>query len=632
MSGEVLRIANCSGFYGDRLSAAAEMVEGGPVDVLTGDYLAELTMLILWKSRQRDPTLGYARTFYQQMEQVLGTCIERGVKVVANAGGLNPAGLADRLRALAADIGVDARVAHVEGDDILERLPALQAAGDPLAHLDTGKALTDAGSAPISANAYLGGFGIAEALAGGADVVVTGRVTDAALVVGPAAWRFGWARDDWDALAGAVAAGHVIECGAQTTGGNYAFFGEVPGLERPGFPIAEMAADGSCVITKHPGTGGLVSVGTVTAQLLYEIGGPLYANPDVVADFSTITLEQVGPDRVRMSGVRGLPAPDKVKVSVNLVGGWRNSMTFVLTGLDVEAKADLVRRTLDALVGGPESFDGYDARLLRTDRPDAPTNEQASAQLRVTVKDADPEKVGRRFSNAATELALASYPGFYLTSPPGDASAYGVFWPTLVAADQVDQVVVHHDGRRVPVPVSPPQTAPWVAGGAARSPAPAPAGGGADRGPTRRLPLGTVIGARSGDKGGNANVGLWARSDAGYAWLEAELTVERLRALVPEAEHLEVDRYELPNLRALNFVVHGLLGEGVASSTRPDPQAKSLGEYLRSRHVDVPVDLLGDAPAAAAAATGAAGAAAATGAAGAAGAAAAAAPAGAAGG
>jgi hypothetical protein len=602
----VVRIANCSGFFGDRLAAPRELLEGGPVDVLTGDYLAELTMLILWKSRQRDPSLGYARTFYRQMEEVLGTCVDRGVKVVANAGGLNPAGLAERLRELAAKLGIDVAVAHVEGDDILDRLGPLQAAGNPLAHLDTGRPLAEAGSDPVSANAYLGGFGIAEALSGGADVVVTGRVTDASLVVGPAAWRFGWARTDWDRLAGAVVVGHVIECGTQATGGNYAFFGEVPRLEHPGFPLAEVAEDGSAVITKHPGTGGLVSVGTVTAQLLYEIGGPLYANPDVVADFSTIRVEQVGPDRVHVSGVRGLPAPENLKVSINLLGGWRNTMTFVLTGLDIEEKASLVRATMEELVGGAERFADYDVRLIRTDVPDAPTNEQASAQLRITVKDLDPDAVGRRFSNAATELALASYPGFYLTSPPGEGTAYGVFWPALVPRSAVDETVVHHDGRRVPVPPGP--TAPGAPGAA-------PGGAGAtsgthqratpdgDRptppaGPTRPMPLGTVIGARSGDKGGNANVGLWARSPAGFAWLAAELTVDRFRQLLPEADGLEVDRYELPNLLALNFVVHGLLGEGVASSTRPDPQAKSLGEYLRSRVVEVPAALLGETPAA----------------------------------
>ena len=591
----MLRIANCSGFFGDRLAAPRELLEGGPVDVLTGDYLAELTMLILWKSRQRDPALGYARTFYRQMEEVLGTCVDRGVKVVANAGGLNPAGLAQALRDLAVKLGIDVDVAHVEGDDILSHLASLQAAGDPLAHLDTGRALAEAGSDPVSANAYLGGFGIAEALSGGADVVVTGRVTDASLVVGPAVWRFGWSRTDWDRLAGAVVVGHVIECGTQTTGGNYAFFREVPGLKHPGFPIAEMAEDGSAVITKHPGTGGLVSVGTVTAQLLYEIGAPLYANPDVVADFSTIRVEEVGPDRVRVSSVRGLPAPEKLKVSINLLGGYRNTMTFVLTGLDIDEKASLVGRTMDQLVGGVSHFADYDVRLIRTDVPDAPTNEQASAQLRVTVKDPDPEVVGRHFSNAATELALASYPGFYLTSPPGEGTAYGVFWPTLVPRGVAQETVVHHDGRRHVVVPGPTGTVPAASGGPSSPKIETPA---APTGETRRMPLGTVIGARSGDKGGNANVGLWARSPGGFAWLGTELTVDRFRQLLPEAADLEVDRYVLANLLALNFVVHGLLGEGVASSTRPDPQAKSLGEYLRSRRVDVPVELLADIPAA----------------------------------
>jgi hypothetical protein len=581
---DVLRIANCSGFYGDRLAAPRELVDGGPIDVLTGDYLAELTMLILFKSRQRDPALGYATTFYRQMEDVLGTCVDRGIKVVANAGGLNPAGLAARLRVLATELGVDAVIAHVEGDDILGQLPALRGAGNPLRHLDTGAPLP-ATADPVSANAYLGGFGIAEALAGGADVVVTGRVTDASLVVGPAIWHFGWARDDWDRLAGAVAVGHVIECGAQATGGNYAFFTDVPGLEHPGFPIAEMESDGSAVITKHPGSGGLVSVGTVTAQLLYEIGGPQYANSDVVADFSTIRLDQQAPDRVRLSGVRGSPAPADLKVSINLLGGWRNTMTFVLTGLDIEAKADLAERSLWESLGGVEQFADHDVRLIRTDRPDADSNEQASAQLRITVKSDDPDAVGRRFSNKVTDMALASYPGFYLTSPPGDATAYGVFWPALVSRDMVDEVVVHGDGRRVSIASPPTADAPLETVRATAAPPPtAPS--------TRRLALGTVIGARSGDKGGNANVGLWASDDIGFAWLRSEITEARLRQLVPEAATLRVDRYELPNLRAVNFVIHGLLGEGVASSTRPDAQAKSLGEYVRSRVVDIPDDVL----------------------------------------
>lgn len=582
-----LRIANCSGFLGDRLAAAREMLEGGPIDYLTGDYLAELTMLILWKARAKDPTLGFASTFLRQMEDVLGLAVERKVRIVVNAGGLNPAGLADRLRALAAKLGIAVRVAHVEGDDLLPRLPALRERGVRLAHLETGRDLEGAGVSPITANAYLGAWGIVAALETGADVVICPRVTDASVVVGPAAFHFGWARDDWDRLAGAVVAGHVIECGPQATGGNYSFFREVPGLEHPGFPIAEMHADGSAVITKHPGTGGMVSVGTVTAQLLYEIEGPRYANPDVIARFDSVRLAQEAPDRVRISRVRGEPAPRDAKVCINYLGGYRNGMTFVLTGLDVEEKAKLVRRSLFAALGGEERFASVDVRLIRTDKQDAPSNEEATALLRITVKDQDAGKVGRAFANAAVEMALASYPGFFATTPPSGESPFGVYWPALVPRELIDEVVVADDGRRIAV------AAPPLAAGAAAAPEiPAPALPASPAGATVRRPLGTVAGARSGDKGGNANVGVWARSPAAFAWLREFLDVARFRTLVPDAAELEVRRYELPNILALNFVVVGLLGDGVAASTRADPQAKGLGEYLRSRLVELPEALL----------------------------------------
>jgi Acyclic terpene utilisation family protein AtuA len=646
-----LRVANCSGFYGDRRSAPRELLEGGPIDVLTGDYLAELTMLILWRSRGRDPAKGYATSFLGQMEECLGLAVDNGVRVVANAGGLNPAGLAAELRALAGRLGLGIVVAHVEGDDLLGRLGDLQAAGEPLAHLDTGMALADAGVAPVTANAYLGAWGIVAALEAGADVVVCGRVTDASLVVGPAAWHFGWAADDWDRLAGAVVAGHVLECGTQATGGNYAFLDELPDARPPGFPIAEVADDGSAVVTKHPGTGGLVSVGTVTAQLLYEIAGPAYANPDVVARFDTVRVEQVGPDRVRLQGTRGEPAPDRLKVAVNYLGGFRNSMSFVLTGLDVKAKAAMAEAALFERLGGRGRFQSAETRLVGRPSPDPASAEEAVAELRVTVKDPDPARVGRAFSNAAIELALASYPGCYTTTPPADATPFGVYWPALVRSDLVEQLVVLPDGRRLPI--NPPPVRPAPAPGAAHPapgvapPAPgvappalglappdpptpephlpvpgppvgerSPTPGSGDPAvhnpsvhnpsahnpsthrastpapPTVRVPLGRVFGARSGDKGGNANVGVWARDEAGYRFLEGFLTPERFRELIPEARDLEVVRYELPNLLALNFVVAGLLGEGVSSSTRIDPQAKGLGEWLRARVVDLPVDLL----------------------------------------
>jgi hypothetical protein len=592
-----VRIANCSGFYGDRAAAAREMVEGGPIDVLTGDYLAELTMLILWKARQKDPGAGYARTFLGQFEQVIGTCLDRGITIVVNAGGLNPAGLAERLREIAARLGLAPGIAHVEGDDLLDRIGELTEAGHALAHADTGEPLAKAGVTPVTANAYLGGWGIATALQAGADVVVCPRVTDASLVVGPAAAWHGWRPADLDALAGAVVAGHVIECGPQATGGNYPFLNELPDWRSPGFPIAEVAADGSSVITKHPGTGGLVSAGTVTAQLLYEVAGPAYANPDVIAHFDTIRLDADGPDRVRVSGTRGSPPPETLKVALNYLGGYRNSMTMVLTGLDIEEKAARAEEMLFAALGGKERFAEVDVRLIRTDQPDAPTNEQATAQLRVTVSGPDPGRVGRSFSNATVELALAGYAGFHTTTPPTAESEYGVYWPTFVPAAVVDHAVVLPDGTRRVIPPWSPRSAasepqrsgsrPTEAGGVAEADGLTGAGG-----PTRRAPLGLVCGARSGDKGGNANVGLWTPDPAAYGWLREYLDVERFRMLLTEAADLEVRRYELPNLCALNFVVVGLLGMGVAASTRPDPQAKGLGEYLRSRHVDIPVRLL----------------------------------------
>lgn len=580
---EALRIANCSGFYGDRLSAAAEMVEDGPIDVLTGDYLAELTMAILWRHRMKDPEAGFATTFLEQMEQVLARCAAEEIKVVANAGGLNPAGLARRLAALADRLGVRVRIARVEGDDLLPRLERLTASGHPLRHIDHGTTLAEAGVTPVTANAYLGGWGICAALQRGADVVVTGRVSDASLVVGPAAAHFGWRRHDWDALAGAVVAGHVIECGAQATGGNYSFFQEVPGLHHVGFPLVEMHRDGSCVVTKHPGTGGLVSVGTVTAQLLYEIGGPAYLNPDVTAHFDTITLTEEGPHRVRVTGVRGSPPPATAKVAVNYLGGFRNRVTFLIPGLAVEDKARLVEEALWKAVGGKEQYREVDVTLIRSDRPDPPDNDAALAQLRVTVKDPDAEKVGRGFSRAAVELALAHYPGFLLTGPPTDASPYAVYWPAVLPSQLVPSQVVMDEER-------------WevaaTEGGPAPPPSPAIPPPPLPAEPVTRAPLGLVVGARSGDKGGDANVGVWARNDRAYAWLVRFLDADTFRRLVPEAAGLPVECHPLPNLRAVNVVVRGLLGEGVAASVRTDPQAKTLGEYLRARHVDIPVSLL----------------------------------------
>ncbi|MEV6676194.1 acyclic terpene utilization AtuA family protein [Streptomyces erythrochromogenes] len=583
MSRRPLRIGNASGFYGDRFSALSEMLTGGPLDVLTGDYLAELTMLILGRDRLKNPDLGYAKTFLRQLEEGLGLAHERGVRIVTNAGGLHPAGLADAVRALAAKVGVPVSVAHVEGDD-----------------------LTSREDGALTANAYLGGAGITACLRAGADVVVTGRVTDAALVSGPAAWWFDWAAEDHDRLAGAVVAGHVLECGTQATGGNYSFF-TAHDVRRPGFPLAEISADGSAVITKHPGTGGAVTTGTVTAQLLYETQGARYLGPDVTARLDTVRLTDDGADRVRISGVRGEHPPASLKVGVTRIGGWRNEVVFVLTGLDIEAKAELVRSQL------AETLEGVaDAAwtLARTDHADADTEEAASALLRLVVRDPSPDRVGRALTAKAVELALGSYPGFHVSAPPGPAQPYGVFASVFVPADEVPHTAVLPDGTRVQIPTPPaahpaspaepaahPASpafeargsgggAPEAVGGAA------PAGSGAEPRETVRAPLGALAGARSGDKGGDANVGVWVGTGPAWDWLRDTLTVELFRTLLPETRGLAVQRHELADLRALNFTVTGILGDGVASGHRFDPQAKALGEWLRARHLDIPAHLL----------------------------------------
>ena len=580
----VLRVANCSGFFGDRLSAAREMVEGGPIDVLTGDWLAELTMYILHKTRERSG--GYARTFLRELEEVLPTCVERGITVVSNAGGLHPEALAAAVGELGRRQGVDVRVASVSGDDITPRLAGLRASGESFVNLDTGEDLP-AEATVVTANAYLRARPIADALAAGAQVVVTGRVTDAALVVGPALHAFGWTDSEHDAIAGAVVAGHVIECGAQCCGGNYAFFDEVPGRERIGFPLAEVHRDGSSVVTKHPGTGGAVTVGTVTAQLLYEIGGPRYLSPDAVARFDSIELSQDGPDRVRIAAVRGEPPPPTLKVTANLEAGWRNSMTLALTGAQVAAKARFAADAVWAGIPGGRGAFAESAEELSGDLTGG-----GMAYLRLAVRGDDEQMVGRAFSGAVVETSLSSYPGTFFTAAPSGAQGVARYWPTVVSAGAVTPRI-ECDG--VSIEPSPPATAygdpgPGPAattGGPERPGTPVP-----ERGELVRVPLWVLVGARSGDKGGDANVGLWADEDAVAAWLQSRFTTELFTTLLPEVEPFAVSRYPLPNLRAVNFVVHGILGWGVASNLRLDTQAKGLGELLRSRPVDVPAGLV----------------------------------------
>ena len=587
MSKEMIRIANCSGFYGDKLSVAKDMVEGGPIDVLTGDYLAELTMTILYNQKmKRGENHGYVGTFIKQFKDVAKIAQDKNIKIVTNAGGLNPKSMALEIENVIEELNLNLKVAYIDGDDLIPMMDKLTDLGEKFSNLDKDLELKDYSKKPITANAYLGAWGIKEALDNGANVVVCPRVTDAAVVIGPAAWKFNWSRDQYDELAGALAAGHIIECGAQATGGNYSFFQEVPTFDNIGYPIAEIYEDGSFVITKHENTGGLVSVGTVTAQLLYEIGSPAYLNPDVISHFDTLKITQESQDRVLVQNARGSSPTNTHKVCVNLVGGYRNGIELLLTGLDINEKAELITDQIFKSVGGKEQFDKVDIQLHRTDKENPNSNEEAQAFLRIDVMSSNPELVGRLFNAKIIELALANFPGWTGRSGVVPNGPYIEYWPTLVNSKYVKERI--HIGDKV-IDITPTSQL------------------GLEEKYYQKVPyenpeleiqsfeedfFGKIFGTRSGDKGGCANLGVWAKTEDAYSFLFDFLTVEKLKELLPDLEKFDIDRYELPNIFSLNFYVHGILQEGVSSSTRMDGQAKSLGEYLRAKKINFPKQLL----------------------------------------
>lgn len=583
-----IKIANCSGFYGDNLSIARKMVEGGPIDVLTGDYLAELTMTILYNQKlKRGEDFGYVGTFLKQFKDVAKLCEDKKIKIVSNAGGLNPASMAKEVEKIIKELNLNLKVAYIEGDNLMPRLEELSSAGELLKNIDKKNDLFSYEKKPLTANAYLGAWGIKEALDEGADVVICPRVTDAAVVIGPAAWKFNWARNDFDKLAGALAAGHIIECGAQATGGNYAFFKEVPTFKDIGYPIAEINEDGSFVVTKHPGTGGLVSVGTVTAQLLYEIGSPAYANPDVISHFDTLKIEQESEDRVYVSGCRGSSPPKNHKVCINLAGGFRNGTELLITGLDIEEKANLISETIFESVGGKDQFDKVDIQLHRTDKENPETNEQAQAFLRIDVMSKDSDLVGRLFSAKIIELALANFPGWTGRSGVVPNGPYIEYWPALVDSKHIKEKIFV-DGKVLEI--LPTSQLDFEEVYYQKEPTEVKK---ITEKPDKEIFFGEIFGTRSGDKGGCANLGVWSKNIDTYGFLYDFLTVKKLKELLPDLEPFEIDRFDLPNILSLNFYIHGILQDGVSSSTRMDGQAKSLGEYLRAKKISIPKTILG---------------------------------------
>ncbi|WP_181779292.1 acyclic terpene utilization AtuA family protein [Pseudonocardia pini] len=589
-----VRIGSFAAFYGDRRGALARFRDE-QVDVLVGDYLAELTMLVLKKNMLRGKP-GYATGFVDQLRPELTWIAEQGVKVVVNAGGLDPVGCAAEVERLCREQGLALRVAAVTGDDLTGSVSELRAAGHTFTNIDTAADLEIDTDQVLTANAYLGAWPIVAALRAGADIVIAPRVTDAALVMAPPAWHFGWSESDYDRLAGALAAGHAIECGAQATGGNFCFFAEHGDLGIPGMPIAEIREDGSSVITKTSGSGGLVTVDTVTAQMLYEVSGPDYHNPDVIVDWRTVRIDPEGLDRVLVHGVEGRAPTGVTKLSLSYEGGYRNSMTVGLTGPDKAAKIAWIERQFAEYVGAPADFDELRVSVVGSLAADAPSYEAASAWMTIAARDTDRARVSRaNFSDRIVELGVSSIPGCYFTTPPLPERLVGVQWPCLVPKSAIRPAMVL-DGRAVEIPWGPVAEAEALP--IHRAQVRSDEGGHDGREAVELVPVmfGDILGARSGDKAGAANLGVWVREQTTYDWLRSWLTVSRLRELLPELAELEVVRHEFPLMRGMNFMVYGFLGQGVSACLRIDPQAKGLGEYLRAKQVAVPADLLSVAP------------------------------------
>jgi hypothetical protein len=585
---DLLRIANAGGYWGDDLSQFKRQVELGPVDVVTLDFLAEITMSIMQKQRARDAKSGYARDFIVQVEQALPILAERGIRVITNAGGVNPMGCRGALLEMIQSHGKSLEVAAVVGDDLMRRLGELNAAGVTLDHMDDGASFVAIRDRVSSANAYFGAWPVVEALKAGAQIVVTGRCTDTGITLAPMIHAFDWAPNDWDRLASGIVAGHIVECGAQSTGGNFSDWRRIRHFEAIGYPLLEISADGSFVVTKHGGTGGSVTVRTVKEQLVYEMGDPrTYVTPDVIADFGSIRIEQVGRDRVRVWGVRGRPAPALLKVSASYLEGWKASGTLILSGPDAAAKARALAEAFWKRLG-IEFAERHDELVGHSAcwGPLAPPTDPPEVLLRLSARDPDRGKI-EQFSKMVPAVILSGPPGVAVTGGRPQAQEVVAYWPALIPRERAKPGLVIRDGERTlewPTPILPPgrpaslsrESWPKARGSAKQV----------------RVPLSALAHGRSGDKGDTLNIGVIARAPEIYPWLKRSLTAAAVRRRFKGICRGRVERHEVPNLWALNFLLHQSLGGGGTVSLRLDAQGKTLSHALLAMEISAPRALL----------------------------------------
>jgi len=602
MTEKLIRIGNAGGYWGDDPYALRRQVRGPlPLDYISIDYLAEVTMSILRKQMSRDPTLGYARDFVTQIDPLLEEILAKGIRIITNAGGVNPSACARALADAARRRGLDLRIAVVEGDDMAARIPELLAEGVALRHMETGEPLAPVAGRILAANAYFGALPVARALARAPHIVICGRVTDTGITLAPLMHEFGWGPGDYDRLASGIVAGHLIECGAQATGGNFTDWKKVPSFLDLGFPIVECREDGSFTLTRHPGSGGLVSCATAREQLLYEMGEPrTYLTPDVAADFSTIELAGDGPDRVRVSGIRGRPPTDLLKVSIAYADGWKCQGSLIISGPDARAKAEVFASVFWERCGGEleRPFDATCTEYVGDDathRTLTPAHLAPEILLRLSAR-SDSRDGLEVFRKLLPSLILSGPCGVAVTGGAPAISEVVSYWPALVPRHRVlpeARLLEEREGRLVETWTSGPL--PWPAtpppGGAVSAPEdpwpPFP-----EDGPRITVPLMRIAHARSGDKGDTANIGLIGRSGPCYAWLRDHVDADLVRIWFQAHCLGRVERHPVPRLWALNFLLEQALGGGGTMSLHIDAQGKTLAQALLRCRVEIPAPLL----------------------------------------
>jgi hypothetical protein len=584
---ESIIIANCGGFWGDDPTAAKRQVEGGPIDYLVMDYLAEVTMAILHKQMARDPEKGYAADFVQQAADVLVDAVDKGIKIISNAGGVNPLAARDAVENLAADLGVadKVRVGVVLGDDLYPDLDALIESGEELRNLDNGSHVDEIKDRILSANVYLGAAPVVKALEMGANIVITGRVTDTGVTLAPMIHEFGWAGDDWDRIASGIVAGHIIECGLQATGGNFTDWEKVPSWSNMGYPIIEAREDGTFTVTKHDGTGGLVSEHTVTEQLLYEMGAPSYLSPDVTAWFDSIQLAAVGQDRVEVTGVVGAAPPETWKVSVSYRDGYRSAGKLLISGPNTLKKARHVEQVFWESIGGRETYADSISQIIGWDGthpPLDPESEPSEVLLPLAVRDADADKIRDGFAAQLVPKVLGTIPGITYLSDTGRPRPMEViaYWPALISREAVTVDVIVGDQSVTVAPDA------WDVEPSTFEPT-GVAANVTETGNPKVVALSELCLGRSGDKGDTANIGIIGRSPEIYSWMLESLTSEFVANRFGGVAKGTIDRFEVPNLLSLNFLLHGSLGGGGTGSLQVDPQGKTYAQYLLATEVTV---------------------------------------------